>query len=113
MERQELYRRIEVRVEAMVEEGLVLEVGNLLEGGCHPALTSMQGLGYKEIVAHLAGNLSLSAAMELLKRNTRRFAKRQLTWFRRDAQIKWHAVDTDSDRRNVTKEIIKKVAGKY
>lgn len=89
MDRKELYLRIEKRVDRMMADGLVEEVRNLLNLGYSPELTSMQGLGYKEIILYLKGEASLGQAVELLKRNTRRFAKRQLTWFRRDGRIKW------------------------
>ncbi|MHB8917428.1 MAG: tRNA (adenosine(37)-N6)-dimethylallyltransferase MiaA [Desulfocucumaceae bacterium] len=89
MERKRLYSRIEERVDKMMAGGLVDEVRGLLDGGCSSELASMQGLGYKEIILHLKGELTLDEAVDLLKRNTRRFAKRQLTWFRRDNRIIW------------------------
>jgi len=84
-----LYARIEERVDAMMAAGLVEEVSALLARGVNPALPSMQGLGYKEIAGYLAGNYGIDQAVALLKKNTRRFAKRQLTWFRADPRIKW------------------------
>lgn len=113
MAREELYRRIEQRVEAMIGAGLVDEVRRLLNAGYSPGLTSMQGLGYKEIIAHLAGELSLPEAVELLKRNTRRFAKRQLTWFRRDGRIKWLAVDPPMGLQAAAQEIIGNIEGVF
>lgn len=89
MSREILYSRIEKRVDKMVAAGLVEEVKFLLKRGYSQGLTAMQGLGYKEIVQYLNGELSLEDAINLLKRNTRRFAKRQFTWFRRDKRIKW------------------------
>jgi len=89
MRRDLLYRRIEERVDLMIEQGLVQEVKGLLSRGYGPGLISMQGLGYKEIVGHLQGEYSLDQAIELLKRNTRRFAKRQLSWFRHMKGIEW------------------------
>lgn len=89
MDRKELYSRIEKRVDRMMAQGLAGEVKGLLDRGYSPELTSMQGLGYKEIVLYLKGELTLDQAVELLKMNTRRFAKRQLTWFRRDSRINW------------------------
>lgn len=97
MERELLYRQIEQRVEAMLAAGLVEEVQSLLKAGYSARLTSMQGLGYKEMLMFLVGEVSLPRAVELLKRNTRRFAKRQLTWFRRDERIRW--LETGSRRR--------------
>jgi len=82
MDRQALYNRIEQRVDFMMEKGLVAEVARLLEMGYSETLPSMQGLGYKEIVKHLNGEISLDEAVEMLKTGTRRFAKRQGTWFR-------------------------------
>ncbi|NLA85009.1 MAG: tRNA (adenosine(37)-N6)-dimethylallyltransferase MiaA [Clostridiales bacterium] len=93
MERQILYERINLRVDCMIEAGLVDEVRGLLKKGYTKDLVSMQGLGYKEIVAYLKGLVTLNEAIEVLKRNTRRFAKRQLTWFRREKQIKWLYAD--------------------
>jgi len=88
-ERDELYSRIEKRVDLMIAHGLVQEVRELLNRGYRPELVSMQGLGYKEIVGYLCNRYSLEEAVHMLKRNTRRFAKRQLTWFRRYSNIKW------------------------
>lgn len=93
MEREALYRAIDARVEAQIAAGLVQEVRGLLARGYAADLPSMQGLGYKEIVAHLDGRLSLDEAVLALKRNTRRFAKRQYTWFRADPRIRWIGVD--------------------
>ncbi len=87
--RELLYRRIEERVDKMIEEGLVEEVKRLMNAGYHTGLVSMQGLGYKEIAGFLQGKYSLDEAIAILKRNTRRFAKRQLTWFKRYSSIKW------------------------
>jgi len=84
-----LYKRIEQRVDCMIERGLVDEVKDLLERGYSEGLNSMQGLGYKQVVLFLKGRISLDEAINLIKRDTRRFAKRQLTWFRKDNRIKW------------------------
>ncbi len=84
-----LYDRIEKRIDIMVEQGLVEEVQKLLNYGCTPEMVSMQGLGYKEIVPYLAGECSLEDAIYILKRDTRHFAKRQLTWFRREKVVTW------------------------
>lgn len=89
MERDLLYKRIEERIDRMIEEGLVREVEGLLGRGYSTDLVSMQGLGYKEIAGYLLGDYELPFAVELLKRNTRRFAKRQLSWFRRMKDICW------------------------
>lgn len=84
-----LYKRIEQRIDIMVKQGLVEEVQKLLDYGCTPAMVSMQGLGYKEIIPYLAGECSLEDAIYILKRDTRHFAKRQLTWFRRERTVTW------------------------
>lgn len=84
-----LYERIEKRVDHMLEEGLVKEVEGLLAYGCRTDMVSMQGLGYKEIIAYLNGECSLEEAVYILKRDTRHFAKRQLTWFRRERDVTW------------------------
>lgn len=82
-----LYDRINRRVDIMLKQGLADEVKYLLDSGYDRNLVSMQGLGYKEIAAYLAGEISLSEAAEIIKRDTRRFAKRQLTWFRREKTV--------------------------
>ena len=87
--RERLYERIDKRVDQMLEKGLVAEVARLREMGCHKGMVSMQGLGYKEILAYLEGETTLEKAVEILKRDTRRFAKRQLTWFRRERDVIW------------------------
>ncbi len=89
MDREKLYERINMRVDMMVKAGLVEEVENLLKMGYHKDLNSMQGIGYKEIVSYLNGEMSLEDAIETLKQNTRHFAKRQLTWFRREKTVTW------------------------
>ncbi|MEF2967294.1 tRNA (adenosine(37)-N6)-dimethylallyltransferase MiaA [Paenibacillus sp. M1] len=89
MDRQMLYNRIERRIDGMIEAGLVDEVKRLLNRGFSRDLISMQGLGYKEIAEHLLDGLPLELAVEKLKRDTRRFAKRQLSWFRHMKDISW------------------------
>jgi len=88
-DREKLYSRIEQRIDEMLDMGLVEEVRKLQELGCHRGMVSMQGLGYKEILAYLEGECSLEEAVYLLKRDTRHFAKRQLTWFRRESDVIW------------------------
>ncbi|MEB3102727.1 tRNA (adenosine(37)-N6)-dimethylallyltransferase MiaA [Ferviditalea candida] len=89
MDRDLLYKRVEARVDQMLEQGLVEEVARLLEKGYDRGLISMQGLGYKEIISYLQGETTLDEAIALLKRDTRRFAKRQLSWFRHMKDIEW------------------------
>ncbi len=88
-ERARLYQNIDKRVDIMLEEGLVDEVKHLLDIGCKRESTAMQGLGYKEIIAYLLGEITLEEALYLIKRDTRHFAKRQLTWFRRERDVIW------------------------
>lgn len=87
--RELLYDRIEKRIDNMLEEGLVEEVRKLLSMGCTKDMVSMQGLGYKEIISYLNGDCTLEDAVYILKRETRHFAKRQLTWFRRERNVTW------------------------
>jgi len=87
--RDRLYERIEQRIDEMLNEGLIDEVSRLREFGCRKGMVSMQGLGYKEILSFLEGECSLEDAIYLLKRDTRHFAKRQLTWFRREQDVIW------------------------
>lgn len=84
-----LYRRIDERVDQMMEAGLLDEVKRLRDMGYTRDLVSMQGLGYKELLAYLDGELSLEEAVRIIKRDTRHFAKRQLTWFRREPEVIW------------------------
>lgn len=88
-ERTELYQRIEERVETMLKEGLVAETANLLEKGYSPELKSMQSLGYKQIIDYLQGKILLEQAITLTKQLTRNYAKRQLTWFRKEPVEFW------------------------
>lgn len=87
--REKLYQRIDARVDEMLKEGLVQEVEKLSRMGYTRNMVSMQGLGYKEILAYLEGECSLEEAVYILKRDTRHFAKRQLTWFRREKDTIW------------------------
>lgn len=87
--RDKLYAQIDKRVDHMLSAGLVEEVRHLQEMGCDRNMVSMQGLGYKEILAYLAGELTLPEAISQIKRDTRHFAKRQLTWFRRERDVIW------------------------
>lgn len=89
MPREQLYARIGARVDAMMQAGLLEETKALLARGCNASMPSMQALGYRQLCAHLRGECTLAEAVETIKRDTRRFAKRQLTWFRRDARIHW------------------------
>lgn len=88
-ERAKLYERIDRRVDAMIEAGLVEEVKKLKSMGCSREMVSMQGLGYKEILAYLDGGCTLEEAVYIIKRETRHFAKRQWTWFKRERDVIW------------------------
>ena len=88
-DRKKLYDRIDARVDQMVEEGLYEEVKGLLADGIPRSATSMQALGYKEMADHICGDCPLEEAIYLIKRDTRHFAKRQLTWFRRERDVTW------------------------
>ena len=88
-ERSRLYERIERRVDKMIEQGLVDEVKRLKDMGCTKDMVSMQGLGYKEILSYLDGELSLKEAVYIIKRETRHFAKRQITWLKRERDVIW------------------------
>lgn len=88
-ERENLYKRIDMRVDIMLENGLLNEVQKLKDMGYHRDMVSMQGLGYKEILDYFDGKCTLEEAIYILKRETRHFAKRQLTWFRREKDVIW------------------------
>ena len=92
-DRAHLYERIDRRVDLMVEQGLVDEVRHLKDLGYHKEMVSMQGLGYKEILSYLDGEMTLEEAIYIIKRETRHFAKRQLTWFRRERDVIWFDKD--------------------
>jgi len=91
--REELYDRVNQRVQAMLARDFLGEVKSLLERGYGPALKSMQSLGYRQLAAHLRGECSLEEALQSMQRDTRRYAKRQLTWFRSDPQYAWLPAD--------------------
>lgn len=91
--RQELYQRIEARVEAMMEQGLLREVRNLLDQGYDGTLRPLRAIGYRHMIEYLAGQIGLEDAVATLKRDTRRYAKRQLTWFRHHDEIEWLSME--------------------
>ena len=95
--REELYRRIDRRVDQMMEAGLLEEVDTLRKRGYDRSYVSMQGLGYKELLAYLDGECTLEEAVYILKRDTRHFAKRQLTWFKRERDTDWLSLDQKTD----------------
>jgi len=105
MDRKLLYERINQRVDKMIDEGLIEEVRGLLNRGYDRHLVSMLGIGYKEIIDYIDGSMGLDEATDILKRNTRRFAKRQYTWFLRDENIKWYDVKDVNDIDIITDNI--------
>lgn len=108
MSRELLYSRVDQRVDIMIEQGLIKEVEKLLNMGYSKNLVSMQGLGYKEIVKYLEGDLSLEESIDILKRDTRHFAKRQLTWFKREKDAIWINVDEfNMDTEMIKNKMIK------
>lgn len=112
MERSRLYERINQRVNLMVEQGLVEEVESLLKQGVPEDCQAMKGIGYKEIVAYLQGNVSLDFAIDRIKKSTRHFAKRQMTWFRKMPYIHWYAVD-EMNEKDLLENVYNELAGKY
>jgi tRNA dimethylallyltransferase len=107
--RTELYPRIEERVDRMIEEGLEAEVKTLLDRGYSPALPSMQGLGYKQFTDYFSGTTSRDGAITLLKRDTRRFAKRQFTWFRREEDAVWVDITGLTQPEDIVERIKKNI----
>ncbi len=93
VEREKLYKDIEVRVDNMIDAGFVDDVKGLIKMGYSPELKTMQALGYKEVNNYLDGILSFDDMIKEIKKNTRRYAKRQMTWFRKESDIKWFAPD--------------------
>jgi len=105
-ERAVLYQRIEKRIDEMINAGLVDEVKFLLNAGYSKDLNALNTVGYKEIISFLEGEYDLERAIELIKRNTRRFAKRQLTWFRRDERINWYEIKNAIELNGIADDII-------
>ncbi|MEH7226114.1 tRNA (adenosine(37)-N6)-dimethylallyltransferase MiaA [Bacillus sp. JJ1566] len=111
MEREKLYERINKRVDLMVESGLLDEVSTFYSQGLRDC-QSIQAIGYKELYGYLDGSLSLEAAINQLKQNTRRYAKRQLTWFRNKMDVKWFDMTAKNEFQEKFNEIYKYIAGK-
>lgn len=109
-----LYEQIDQRVEQMLEAGLVDEVARLKALGCTRDMVSMQGLGYKEILDYLDGRCTLEEAAAIIKRDTRHFAKRQITWFKREREVKWlYLPDFGNDRELVLKKMLEEINEMY
>ncbi|QUH20761.1 tRNA (adenosine(37)-N6)-dimethylallyltransferase MiaA [Alkaliphilus sp. B6464] len=112
-DREELYNRINMRVDIMIEQGLIEEVKKLLNLGYSKELVSFKGLGYKEIIRYLEEEYDLDEAVNILKRDTRRYAKRQLTWFRRYSDINWYNISNYSSSEKLAEDIIKDFEGHF
>lgn len=108
-ERELLYQNIDNRVDKMVSDGLVNEVKSVLEKGYSSELNSLNTVGYKEIIAYFKGEFDLDRAIELIKRNTRRYAKRQMTWFRKDDRINWFEIEKEDQLEIISNSIIKDI----
>ncbi len=105
-----LYERIDQRVDQMIRNGLVQEVQTLKERGCTKQMVSMQGLGYKEIFSYLEGDCSLEEAVYIIKRDTRHFAKRQLTWFKRERDVIWvHKDELNYDDKKLLQSLLESI----
>ncbi len=109
-DRQALYTRIDQRIDQMLEAGLVTEVRMLKDMGCTRDMVSMQGLGYKEILDYLEGRCTLDDAIYILKRDTRHFAKRQLTWFRREPDVIWLNRTDYPDDTAILQDMLNRIA---
>ncbi|MGN0659428.1 MAG: tRNA (adenosine(37)-N6)-dimethylallyltransferase MiaA [Emergencia sp.] len=106
-DRAELYDRINRRVDILMERGLLTEVEGLLDRGLDENDISMKGIGYKEIIGYIRGEYDLEEAVRLVKKNTRRYAKRQLTWFRRYDDMKWFDISAYPDDEACQEDILK------
>ena len=111
--RQVLYERIEKRIDAMIESGWIDEVQQLLQDGVLPEAQAMKAIGYKELVLYLDGQLSLEAASELIKKRTRHFAKRQMTWFKRMPYIRWYEKDDFVTEDELASAVIQDVENEW
>ena len=109
MDRASLYRRIDARVEAMFEAGLVEEVRTLALRGVPRTATSMQGIGYHELFPYLDGEAELSVCKEQVKTDTRHFAKRQLTWFRRERDARWFMREDYASEEAILEDMLRRV----
>jgi len=110
-DRQELYERINKRVDIMFNEGLLEEVKRLVNMGMKVEDISMKGIGYKEVIGYLDGEYDLNRAIELIKRNTRRYAKRQITWLKRYKKMKWFNLDENTNKEKIISNIIDFIEG--
>jgi tRNA dimethylallyltransferase len=113
MDRQTLYHRIDQRVDRMVEQGLLAEIDAILTQGLTANATALQAIGYKEFIAAIQNNLPLEMAVEQVKMASRRYAKRQLTWFRRMSYLEWIELDATSTMDMALDLILRRVAERY
>jgi tRNA dimethylallyltransferase len=104
--RDELYQRIDARVDQLMNEGLLTEVQSLQKMGFTSADISMKGIGYKELLDFLAGNYDLATAIDLIKKNTRHYAKRQMTWFKRYPEMQWFHLSEDQSEEESLEKIM-------
>lgn len=107
--RELLYKNIENRVDEMIKLGLIEEVKSVLLAGYSKSLNALNTVGYKEIIQYLENEITLDRAIELIKRNTRRYAKRQMTWFNADKRIEWFQIDSENDLVNLADKIAKEI----
>ncbi len=111
-DREELYRRIDIRVDHLMEAGLVKEIESLLEKGLTEDSISMKGIGYKEVISYLHGEYDLAEAVRLVKQNTRRYAKRQMTWLRRYKDMSWFYLSEYETEEKVLSAIFELIRSK-
>lgn len=108
-EREQLYQRIDRRVDEMLAAGLVDEVRNLVQMGCHAGMTSMQGIGYKEVLTYLTGEIDYQTMAADIKQHTRHYAKRQLTWFKREPDVIWLSKQDYPDQTAILQTMISQI----
>jgi tRNA dimethylallyltransferase len=108
-DREKLYQNIEMRVDDMIKSGLINEVKNILSSGYSKRINSLNTVGYKEIISYLEHEITLERAIELIKRNTRRYAKRQMTWFRKTEGINWFSCNENTSSEQLVSIILKKM----
>ncbi len=113
MNRETLYQRINKRVDIMFENGLVDEVKSLLSKGYTKDMTSMQAIGYKEVLDYFDGKVTLDEIKDIIKQSSRRYAKRQLTWFRKDKRVKWFEIDKFEDSKEALENIVEYIEGEF
>lgn len=112
-DRADLYRRIDKRVDIMAEQGLFKEVEGLLASGLPESCTAMQAIGYKEVIYALKGEMSSEAALDLIKQSSRRYAKRQLTWFRKNQDACWIEFDAEPDYDTALSQALDYIGAKW